>query len=99
MMRIFRWRWAMRVAVAWLMLVVFDAPAPAEARAGCNHPWINRSGPASLLVALALLDPSTQPVTPEPALPQPGDRRGPCASGACSGSPILPAGPSIELRI
>jgi hypothetical protein len=85
MRRSFRWRWAGSAAVAWLAIALLNAVLPAEVHAGCNHPWVKGTGFSPPLVDLSLLDPSDHT-----AIPEPKDRPGPCAGGACSRAPELP---------
>jgi len=97
MMRSFHWRWAGSAAVAWLAVAVLSALLPAEARAGCNHPWVKRAGHSGPLVDRALLDLSVQTAIPEPESPPPADPPSPCAGGACSQVPNLPASSTVPV--
>jgi hypothetical protein len=97
MRRLFDWRWAGSAAVAWLVPAVLIAVLPAEARAGCNHPWVKGGGLSSSLVDLSLLDPSDRRAVPEPRPPKPQDHPGPCAGGACSQAPELPASSTVSV--
>ncbi|MGP0062268.1 MAG: hypothetical protein ACLQGP_01535 [Isosphaeraceae bacterium] len=90
MMRTWRRRWAGLGAAAWLMLAAAVAMSPTEARAGCNSPWVHRAGLSDSFNELAIFDSSDQGLDRDPALPDRGEHRSPCAGGACSRSPDLP---------
>ena len=95
MTRAFRWRWAGRAAAAWLVLTALSLVLPAQARAGCRHPWVKGAGLPDSVVDLALLDPGNRGLMHEPRLPEPHDTPAPCAGGACSQAPSLPASSTI----
>ena len=97
MMRTFHWRWAVSVALAWLAVTVLSALLPAEARAGCNHPWVTRAGQSGPLIDRAVLDPSSHPTIQEPESSPPADPQSPCAGGACSRAPNLPASSTVPV--
>ncbi len=83
--------------MAWLAVAVLSALLPAEARAGCNHPWVTRAGQSGPLIDRALLDLSGHTAIPEPESSPPADPPSPCAGGACSRAPNLPASSTVPV--
>jgi hypothetical protein len=97
MMRSFHWRWAVSVALAWLAVAMLSVLLPADARAGCNHPWVTRTGHLGPLIDRAVLDPSRHTTIQEPESSPPADPPSPCAGGACSRAPNLPASSTVPV--
>jgi hypothetical protein len=74
-----------------LVLATFTAVAPAEARAGCTHPWVKSGDPHTALFDLAVLDPGSRALVPQPGSLPLENPPSPCKGGACSRSPDRPA--------
>lgn len=90
-MRLSHCRFAGFAAVAWLALAVLNALLPVEARAGCNHPWVTLAAHSSPTADRASLVLSDRTEKAEPESSQPAKVPSPCAGGACSRVPSLPA--------
>ena len=92
----FRRRLTLVLARASLMLAGLFVLSTAEARAGCHYPWVKPPALPSTLIDLKILDEAPglarshgePPVRPGPS---------PCARGACSPAPTLPASSSDPL--
>jgi hypothetical protein len=77
------------MAAPSLVLAAIGLLSTAEARAGCDHPWVERTARLSTLADLEILDLAGDPDglhRDAPASPRPS----PCARGACSPTPMIP---------
>jgi hypothetical protein len=86
-----RWRRTQNIAVASLVLAVIGVFSVAEARAGCDHPWVNRPvGPTRALNDLKVLARFGGRSHADTGSPGGPGQPSPCAHGACSRVPAVP---------